>query len=182
MPHKSLQSFIKANFIVKDTHFIPINPSDNLYRHYGIKSNSEHVLFIEDVIHIYGDDAIVERQESLYLKVYIYVRNLGYNLFRPSQNCIVNLHDVFLNVYSPAGMELGHYLIYKRHKHFNRKTDTKIGQLYFVRSDECVDGFMYVDGVNVVAVMDGDTFSFLRCERMERLSKYVDRKCYKRSR
>lgn len=183
---KNLQNpftdFINKHFTLTGNYFIPLCPSNNTYRHYGIKIHKIHILFIEDVLYLFNSQCLITSIENTQFQIYVYLRNMGYNVIRSQEDQKINLFHTFLDVQDGLKGSFDYFFIFIRHKNFNRKIENKVCNLYFRTQNELIDDFLYMDDMNVVAVMDGTAFSFLKFIRVEFLDKKLCIKDLKKKR
>lgn len=78
----SLQEFLHK-FIRFKNIYIPKDASSNVLRHFGIKTNSAHILFLEDILYIYNEKFTeINICDYKLMRVLWCLRNCGVNLIR----------------------------------------------------------------------------------------------------
>ncbi|KAM0672210.1 hypothetical protein CWI42_081330 [Ordospora colligata] len=143
MPSKV--SLVKA----VDGQMEPENQSDNWCRHFGTKTKGRLVLNAHEVEYLNGNN---ESNCCIMTKAYFFIKS----------NCCNLLLD--LN---------GDFMLYKKHKNFNRKKDKPMCSMKFVGSDDaardaigCIGGILSKESLGF-CVLSESQFTFLKVTKME---------------
>lgn len=131
----------------EDGMFVPEDQSQNWCRHFGVKRDKTLYLCEDEVLYL--RDREPREEYSVRTKAYFFIKNNCYNLL------------------SAEGGEL---LLYKKHKHFNRKKDKPVCVMRYVSMDERGEGFGKGKEDEALCVMSDSLFTFLRVRRVGGLS------------
>jgi hypothetical protein len=108
---------------IEGDQYIPIDQSSNKLRHFGLKREQILYLHVEEVLYLFtSDPSLIEDLCKLLniedrihiLLVYYFFKNNDYNLIRSGE----------------------FFLLYRHVKHFNRKKDSPMGELFLVHKNE----------------------------------------------
>lgn len=129
-----LQQFLQRFERTSSGMFVPLDASENHYRHFGRREERRLLLTEDDVLYLYSQEPLEEY--STRTKAYFFLRNACYNVL-PCE---------------------GGLLLFRRHKDFNRNKDAPLGRLVYVDRDDCI-----ADAEEgVCCVLSEHVFTFLR--------------------
>ncbi|UYI27300.1 hypothetical protein J0A71_05g11590 [Encephalitozoon cuniculi] len=126
--------------------FVPRDQSQNWCRHFGVRKDKTLYLREEEVLYLRDKEA--KEGYPTKTKAYFFVKNSGYNLL-PGEG--------------------GRFLLYRKHKDFNREKDKAICLMKYVSRDECIQDVCKDAGDEALCVLSDDVFTFLKIRRVERL-------------
>ncbi|KAL7347345.1 hypothetical protein P7C65_07s2g11450 [Encephalitozoon intestinalis] len=141
----------KSDFLAKfeemeDGTFTPKDQSQNWCRHFGVKKDKRLHLYPEEMLYLY--DRNPKEEYSVRTKAYFFIRNNCYNLLLG---------------------EDGRFLLYRRHKNFNRKKDKPICLMRYVHRDEWMEDSTKDIVDESFCVLSDDVFTFLRIRKVLKL-------------
>ncbi len=140
-------------FIEENGYYVPKDPSDNIYRHFGCKLHNKLYLEYAEVLYLYSSEYSGSDPEII---GYFNFKNMGLNLLKKEMN--------------------DNWLVYVKTKHFNRKKANPIGTLeYHGRYDEYVLG----DNDKIVGIIGEEEPCFIKLNTVDKLNLSIDSKLKK---
>lgn len=139
-------SFMEG-FIADSDRFVPKDRSQNQYRHLGLRKDGILYLSKEEILYMYDHKA--KDEYCVKTKAYFFVKNSCYNLL-PTEG--------------------DEFLLYRRHKDFNRNKDKPLYPFVYVERDECIEDVTKRIPKGICCVVSDGVFTFLKNTEIEELS------------
>lgn len=141
-------------FIQECGYYIPIDTSDNNYRHFGCKKDKKLYLSHTELLYLFSHE--LSEEADLETRMYFDLKNAGANILQRELN--------------------GIQYVYRKTKHFNRDKDNHIGILELKKRD---DKFVYEMESKVIAIKGENTVCFIETNPIEDLNFILNANLYK---
>ena len=143
----NFEEFLEKEYDEDGGMYVPKNPSENVYRHYGVKLGSQLRLNRLEVSHLFSpnfEDSSNGESGDMLARGYFELRSHGYNVLWDADGARMRL--------------------YPRTKHFNRKTDEAMGELAFRPRDGRLEP---LDGRTVLGVSGDSSVCYIVGEPLD---------------